>query len=233
MAGYKQVFEKLESGKTIIRAYDNDGALVEESHVYRTRPVVSITLAFKDGKIVDESYMVDLKSVSRKKYEDASKKFSDMPLAGSALSEAENIKEIKKIEHNEWIKEFKQHIANDALAKERDSRLMTILGEDGVISIDDNISSNVSVFFNQSIGRKISSIISRLNRYEISEIWIVGVDKDVFDEKKIDCKGMIIGLPRDDAKRADFFVMADKIAREDGFSGDMDDGQRYAFLRKI
>ena len=78
-------YEKLSSGKTIIRRYDdNDGSLVEETHGYGILEI-AIKYTFSKGVKTDELYFAKRRMVSRRTYEKARIDYADMPPADGTI----------------------------------------------------------------------------------------------------------------------------------------------------
>jgi hypothetical protein len=78
--------EKLPSGKLILRQFSENGSLVSEQHLYGALDV-GISLDFKDGAKIGETYFVKRRLVSRRSYEKARFGYSDMPAADSAIED--------------------------------------------------------------------------------------------------------------------------------------------------
>jgi hypothetical protein len=79
-------FEKLPSGKTILREFASDGSLVQEMHSYGTLDV-AIQIQFERGKKVEELYFSKHRMVSRRAYEKVRLSFPDMPSADFSLED--------------------------------------------------------------------------------------------------------------------------------------------------
>ena len=80
-------YEKLSSGKTIIRRYDdNDGSLVEETHGYGILEI-AIKYTFSKGVKTDELYFAKRRMVSRRTYEKARIDYADMPPADGTIED--------------------------------------------------------------------------------------------------------------------------------------------------
>lgn len=77
-------FEKLPSGKTIVRSYDSDGQITSEIHSYG-RLEIGLTIWFIDGKKSSESYFANRRTVSRKTYEARRVSYQDMPSANVGI----------------------------------------------------------------------------------------------------------------------------------------------------
>ena len=80
-------FEKLASGKTILREFASDGSLVREMHSYGRRLDVAIDIQFEQGKKVEERYFSKGRMVSRRTYEKVRLSFPDMPSADFDLDD--------------------------------------------------------------------------------------------------------------------------------------------------
>ncbi|MGB7748363.1 MAG: hypothetical protein WBN75_13875 [Verrucomicrobiia bacterium] len=78
--------EQLPSGKTIIRHFDDDGSLVDETHGYGVLDI-AIKYDFRAGAKVDETYFAKRRMVSRRTYEKARSSYTDMPPADNAIED--------------------------------------------------------------------------------------------------------------------------------------------------
>ena len=75
--------EQLPSGKVIISYFDDEAGLVADQHTYGAIDV-GINREFKLGLIVDETYFVNSRRVTRRSYEKARLAYPDMPAADSS-----------------------------------------------------------------------------------------------------------------------------------------------------
>lgn len=233
MAKARKEIKTLDSGKTVISIYGEDGRLTCEDHVYRSaNSLVAISYFFEGDSLLAETYFVGSKKASKKKYEEERVKYADMPPAGVRANELENLKPLLRQERESWIEEFNSHV--------KDSRAAILMDEEREISIN----SKSSILLADSIVRNIKlrldekllsakHVSDRLGKYGIGEAWIISAVDTEGDFQEIDCEGVIVRLPSDRDLRRKFFLMNDRLARKDGFSGAMDDGQTYEYMIRI
>src|SRR5262249_35065650 len=75
-------YEELPSGKRIVRKLDADGRLISEAHSYGLIDI-SITSHFSAGVKTAETYIINKRLVSRKRYDKARQGYADMPASDS------------------------------------------------------------------------------------------------------------------------------------------------------
>src|SRR5262245_38676137 len=113
--------EQLPSGKVIMRQFDGEGILVEETHAYGTLDV-AIKYDFRAGAKVDETYFAKGRMVSRRTYEKARAAYPDMPAADSTMQDggAELLRAVAK-ERKERSAAAKHHRPDPAEAAKLDA----------------------------------------------------------------------------------------------------------------
>jgi len=79
-------YEKLPSGKAIMRRFATDGSLVEETQAYGILEI-GIQYSFEAGKKNAETYFLKRRMVSRRTYEKARASYADMPPADSTVED--------------------------------------------------------------------------------------------------------------------------------------------------
>src|SRR5436190_1892964 len=79
-------FERLPSGKTILRRYADDGSIIEEHHSYGLLDIC-IQLSFTAAAKTSETYFLKRRMVGRRAYEKARAAYPDMPVADHAVED--------------------------------------------------------------------------------------------------------------------------------------------------
>jgi hypothetical protein len=79
-------FEKLPSGKTILRRYADDGSIIEEHHSYGLLDI-GIQISFTAAAKTSETYFLKRRMVGRRAYEKARAAYPDMPVADTAVED--------------------------------------------------------------------------------------------------------------------------------------------------
>ena len=120
--------ETLESGKAIVRLYDDEsGHLVSEEHSHGTADI-AITLVYEDGKKIAERYICKRRLVKRKKYEEARRAFPDMPAADTSIRDASaELVQLEAEEKRQSASARQRHVADAANAKQNDEFCLRIL----------------------------------------------------------------------------------------------------------
>lgn len=221
-------YQQLPSGKTIMRDFAPDGSLAEETHVYGSLDI-GIASVFINGAKIEETYFYKGKLVGRRTYEKARIKYPDMPEPDAAMEDwgTEILRGVaeEKSEHN---LESKRHKPNSGKARKHDDfcekRLRTGKTEDAIDWIK---------IKGHTLGERdwpgSKRLVARLVAAGCPKVWACEVDTY---ENGIENTGhLVVELPKVQAPRSKVFKMIDRLARETGYSGPFDDGQKYAYIK--
>jgi hypothetical protein len=93
-------FEKLPSGKSVVRQFADDGTLMREQHSYGLIDI-GITFHFIGGVKVEELYFAKRRMVGRRAYEKARAAYPDMPAADLSIEDTSGsiMTDLRKEQH--------------------------------------------------------------------------------------------------------------------------------------
>jgi hypothetical protein len=185
-------------------------------------------MEFANGVKVEEIYIVKKRLVSRASYEKARGKFPDMPVSdmSSEDTSGELLKDISR-ERRRDRKAAANHKPDQERAREIDAFCRTMMdrGEqaDAVSWIE--LSQNTLGELSHAVSRRL---VAKLLRLGCERIHACEIHFD--DEGHGNTGHLVVELPRDADRRKAILRETDRLASTQGYSGDFDDGQRYAYV---
>jgi len=220
--------EQLPSGKTIIRHFGDDGSLVEETHGHGVLDI-AIKYDFRSGVKNSESYFFRSRLVSRRTYERARGKYKDMPAADGAIEDwgATLLRGIAR-EARQRSAEEKQHRPDSNQAREMDAFCSSLMNEGRTENAVEWIKKKT-----HTLGERDWSGSKRLvaRLLGVGCVHIYACKIDVYEPSDENTGHLVVKLPKTGAARSRILKMIDRLAREVGYSGPFDDGQRYAYVK--
>lgn len=222
----KTEVKKLSSGKVVAITTYPDGS-AEEIHRYGDDIAILYRLEF--GKYVSESYFDADGYIGKRRYSELIRSYPDMPDAGLAPQQEVEIKKAQQNEHKAWKKKLLRHVADKKTGNESDSICQAILRG---VSCKKYIEGEMGgiVLLGELNARRSDAILNKLISANAREIFLCKSEIIEPDNRKILAGGLVLELSGNDDERRNLFVLIDKIVREFGYDGPMDDGQRYAYL---
>jgi hypothetical protein len=219
--------EKLPSGKSISRQFDDDGSLVMESHGYGLLDI-AIQFSFKAGVKIEETYFSKRRVVSRRAYEKVRTNYKDMPPADTVLEDwgAKLLKDMAK-ERREHQVEASKHIPNAEKAQKSDTFCTSMMGRGKCNDVREWIKTkNHTLGEMDWLGSK--NLVKKLDSLGCLNIYAceIHADEDIHENTG----HLVIELPKTQPERKNVLKKIDSLAREQGFEGPQDDGQRYAYV---
>jgi hypothetical protein len=223
----RQEHKELPTGKTICRQFDDNECLTEERHTYGMLDI-GITMEFKDGVKSGEMYFVKRKLASRKRYEKARADYSDMPPPDQELEDfgGDLLKDLRA-ERRQRAKAAQEHVPDSEVAAEIDSFCQTMLttgkladGKTWIESTDHTLGEYPHA--------KSRSIISKLLHDGAKQVHVC--DIDCYDDNQENTDHLVIELPVDADRKPVFRELA-RLASLQGYNGEFDNGQRYAYVK--
>jgi hypothetical protein len=226
----KHVFkhEQLPSGKTIIRHFGDDGSLVEETHGYGTLDI-AINYVFRSGTKVDETYFAKCRMVSRRTYEKARAAYNDMPAADGTQQDggAELLRAAAREQRHRSV-EAKQHRPDHDEARKLDA-FCSMLMEKGR---RENAVTWIQTK-NHTLGERNWSgskrLVERLSA--LGCVHIYACEIALYEDGLENTGHLVVELPTETKARSQILKAIDRLASKSGYSGDFDDGQRYAYIK--
>jgi hypothetical protein len=221
-------YEELPSGKRIFRTFDPDGSLVREQQSYGLLDI-GITYVFSGGAKIEETYFSKKKLVGRRAYEKARGNYPDMPEPDTVMEDwGTDVLRSAALESREHKLESKRHQANADNARDKDNfckeRLREGKTEDAVEWIR---TKGHTLGERDPLGTK--RLVERLVAAGCLKIWACEID--TYEDGAENTGHLVIKLPKARSARAKVFNMIDRLARETGYSGPLDDGEQYAYVK--
>ena len=219
--------EQLPSGKQIIRKFDADGRMISESHAYGLIDI-SIQSHFSAGVKVSETYIVNKRLVSRKRYDQVREAYADMPPSDPNIEDvgAQLIKGMRD-ERREWGKAARSHVPDRAAAAKTDAFCQSMLEKGKTANALTWIKSKKHTLGELSHSRS-RKIIERLAELGAKRVLVCDVDQ--YDNGEENTGQLVVDLPKDSVKRKSLFREVDRLAAKQGFRGEFDNGQQYVYV---
>jgi hypothetical protein len=220
--------EELPTGKTIIRHFDEEGHVASESHTYGMLDI-GITMEFNAGAKSGEMYFVNKKLVSRKRYEKARIEYADMPPPDAQLEDfgGELLKDVRA-ERQQRAKAANEHVPDAEAAAQTDAFCEAMLATGKRADAESWIESK-----NHTLGEnshsKSRNLIIKLRR--VGAKGVHACDIDCYDDDQENTGHLVVELPNGTAARKAVLREVDRLASHQGFHGDVDNGQRYSYVK--
>lgn len=219
--------EQLPSGKTIFRRFNADGELTRETHAYGALEI-ALEINFTKGTRTGETYFVKKRLVARARYEQARKNFSDMPPADPLLEDTSG-ELVKAVAHER--RERQQAARARKPDPEKGHQIDTFClatmkrgkREDAVSWIES--SRNSLGELSHAASRRLVAKLLRLGCKQIHACEI-----DDYDEG-CNTGHVVVELPSEAERRKAILRELDRLASDQGYAGDFDDGQHYAYIK--
>jgi hypothetical protein len=220
--------EQLPSGKLIFKHFGEDGVLVEERHTYGNLDI-GICYTFQADVKIDEAYFAKRRMVSRRAYEKERNAYNDMPVADGTLQDvgAELLRAVAR-ERRQRSVEAKQRRPDPDEARKLDAFCSMLMKkgrrEDAVTWIQTR---------NHTLGERNWSsskrLVERLSALGCLQIYACEID--AYEDGLENTGHLVIELPTETPARSQILKAIDRLASGTGYSGDFDDGQRYAYVK--
>lgn len=219
--------EELPSGKKVIKDFDDDGNLVSETHVYGMLDI-AIKLEFNGGVKSSEMYFVKQRLVSRKRYEKVRSEYTDMPPADGQLEDiGSDLAKAARQERQQQKKARDEHTPNPETAAQIDSFCETML--------QTGIQADANQWLHSS-GNTLGELSHTKSRNLVAKLLKIGAcrvsacDIDQIDQHQ-NTGHLVVELPLEAASRKAVFREIDRLASLQGYRADLDNGQRFAYLK--
>jgi hypothetical protein len=221
-------FETVASGKQIRREFDRNMNLTRENHSYGTLDI-AIERRFGDGRQTFETYFVKRKLASRRSYEKARLKYRDMPSADPTLEDfgAGLLKDLAS-ERKALAAARKSHLPDPKGARKKDSFCRHLMANGTFADAQKWIKAR-----NHTLGEMDHNASRRLveRMARLGAVHVFACEIDDYDGRGQNTGHVVVELPKGKASRFKFFAGMARIAESYGFAGDLDDGQKYAYLK--
>lgn len=222
------VRETFPSGKAVIREFDEAGRPIREMHSYGTLDI-GITLEFQNGVKTNEMYFAKRRMVTRKSYDKHRANYPDMPAPDSFIEDlgADLLRGARE-ERKQWQSELKNHRPISEHARKLDEFCEHLMKqgrcEDAVTWIKNK---------QHTLGERNWSSSKRLvdKFVALGCSRIVACKIDAYDDGLENTGHLIVELPSEDKIRRKVLDAIDRLASKEGYRGNLDDGQRYSYIK--
>jgi len=220
--------EQLPTGKVVFRDYDGDGYLLKESHGYGMLDL-AITMHFTSGVKSSEIYYKNRRTVSRATYEKARSAYPDMPAADGAVEDfgADLLRGVAQEKRREAAAR-KTHVPDPERARANDAFCLDLMGRGKGADAVDWVREK-----NHWLGEMSPAESRRL----VKKFATLGCPNvfacEIFveDDGDENTGHLVVELPQTPAERAKVLKAIARRAAAQGYCGDPDDGQRYAYVK--
>ena len=211
-----------------MREFADDGSLVKESHIYGSLDI-GIVFKFNVGVKIEETYFSKRRLVSRRTCEKARIGYNDMPPADATLEDwgAELLHGVAE-ERQRHRAEENKHVPNPDKAQKSDAFCTSMMRRG---------KRNDARKWIEAKGHMLGerdwpgsrNLVRKLESLGCLNIYACEIDAD--DTGRENTGHLVIELPRKQPERKKVLKKIDSLAREQGYEGPQDDGQRYAYVK--
>lgn len=218
---------ELPTGKVVIRDLDDEGQLLVEHHMYGMLEI-AIKMEFSAGVKTEEMYFVKKKLASRKRYEKARLDYPDMPPADDQVEDlcGDLLKDLRA-EQRRHAKLATEHVPNPKAAEKIDALCESLMAA----GMRADAAEWVQVT-NHTLGEytneKSRSLVKKLVRLGAKHVYACEIDRDDDEENT---GNLVVELPDDQMARRNVLREVDRLASLQGLRGDLDEGQKYAYVK--
>jgi hypothetical protein len=223
-----QAHEELPTGKTIMRQFDGDGRVMSETHTYGTLDI-AITFEFTEGVKTGEMYFVNKKLASRNRYEKARAQYADMPCPDTEIEDfgGQLLKDVRA-QRQQRARAARERIPDPGAAARIDEFCQSMLAAGKRADAESWIESK-----EHTLGEfshvKSRNLVLELLRIGARRVHVCNIDH--YDDNQENSGHLVVELPDDSEKRRLVFREIDRLLAAQGYDGNFDDGQRYAYVK--
>lgn len=220
--------ETLVSGKRILRQFDGSNRLQLEMHSYGMLDI-SMHCKFVNGNKTAEAYLVKNRLVSRRSYERARLKYSDMPVPDVSFRDTGGeLQRMMAAERTAAAGARKTHVADPERASQIDKfcRERISAGRCADAQIWLRAPNHTLGEMNEAESRRLLKRLARLGA-----VRIFACEIEDYGERGQNTGHLVVELPKEEPSRSKLFGAIARIAESQGFDGDPDDSQDYAYLK--
>jgi hypothetical protein len=222
--------KQFSSGKRVMKIFDSSGVLAKESHTYGAMLDISISMKYKGGLKIEETYFVKPRLVGRKRYEKARLNYSDMPPADESQADwGEELQQMAREERKLHRRSAVVHQQDKEAAAKLDRFCLELMSsgrsEDAVTWMSQKGST-----LGEMDRAKSRRFIMKLNGLNAKKI--VACQINAYGEGLGENSGdLVVELPEEPTDRAKLFKFMGRRAQLLGFDPDLDNGQQYGYIK--
>ena len=219
----------LASGKAITRLYDDEsGELIKEDHSYGIADI-AISWDFRDGHKTSETYVCKRRLVKRRRYEQARLAYPDMPAADPSMRDfGSELLQLAADERKQFAAAGRVHVADTANARNSDDFCLRMIDAGRQAAAQAWLEAR-----EHSLGelswKRSRALVAKLHRLGARAIHVCQIR--AYPDGTENSGNLVVEMPNEPAKRKSLLKEIDRLAREQGYEGDMDDGQRYSYVK--
>ena len=221
-------FETLTTGKNIHREFDRHNHLKRESHFYGSLDI-AVNSDFSNGTKTGERYFVKRKLASRRSYERARLKYKDMPMADASFKDfGAHLLSLLAAERKAATAARKSHIPNRENA-EKINKFCRQLIANGLHADAPIWIKNPKHTLGEMDHKASNKLVQKLTRAGASRIFVCEIAN--YGEEGQNSGHLVVELSKTRTLRPKLLEYIARLAQEEGFDGDPDDGQDYAYVK--
>lgn len=220
--------QALPTGKSVMRRYDNEGRLTQETHAYGLLDI-AIQMEFTASEKTGEMYFAKKRLVSRARYEKVRAEYPDMPPADPALDDfGGELAKAAQSERRQLAKAAKTREADPEQAAQLDAFARSLL-DDGKSADAMEWTLSPANTLGEMTPKKSRNLVEKLVRLGTQRIHACQID--ACDEGEENSGVLVVELPDGAKERKALLREIAKLAGAQGLQGDFDDGQRLAVVK--
>ena len=217
----------LASGCELLRRYDAQMQLVEEIYGYGIH--ILLTRCYQNGQKISETYLYHKRLVSKRSYEKARLDYPDMPAADASLHDtAAALNKLIKLERALLQKTASVHVQDRSRAMQNDLFCQHLIDGDEVIDAYGWLALGGYTLGEMSRAQS-KRLLMRLQHLGCPAVYACEVEE--LGARAANSGNLVVELPVDMATRGEVFQLANRIVTEQGFEPELDDGQRYVYIK--
>ena len=201
--------------------------MTQESHTYGLLDI-GIEMHYHEGIKRTEIYFVNKRLASRKRYEKACADYSDMPPPDPSVDDfSGELLKAMSAERRQWSQAARNHIADPGEALKIDTFCRSMLKKGKTAHAEAWIKSA-----KHSLGElshsKSCKLIDKLTQLGATQLHVCDIDE--YGNGEENTGHIVIELPDDAKTRKALFREVGRLASKQGFQGEFDNGQQYAYI---
>jgi hypothetical protein len=220
--------EEFSSGKHVTRRFDADGRLASETHTYGAVDI-GLIIDYVAGEDVRETYIIKNQLVSRKRYEQGRTQFPDMPPANaSCVDTFQELSAARAQERRDRRKAARTREPNPEKASQTDAFCRALMARGTRANAFEWLEEKSNTL-GELTNHASKQLVTKLQRVGCRQVH--ACDITTYDQLGSNTGHLVVELPDEGGARAAVFRQVDRLAWEQGLSGDFDDGQHYAYIK--
>jgi hypothetical protein len=216
-------------GKTVTVHYSKDGIPFREEHSFGSLTELFLVRRFERDLLRDEQYLYRYRLIARAKYERLRAAHPNMPPpTHEAVDPVAEMAALLRAEVREKRRGEKQHVANPERAAKLDAFCRQMLTSGAPQDVSTWI-QEPGTTLGERDRRASRALASRLFAQGAQHVWACEVDQT--EPGRQNTGHLVVQLPLAAEQRKALLRTLDRLAREQGYEGDFDDGQMFAYVK--